>query len=333
MEERKRNFVVGLTTLGGVAGLIALLMLFGYVPAFLERGYEVRIELPRAAGLYRDSRVRYAGIDVGAVRAVRLQEPPKTGVIVTALIRPDVRIPERARFSVSQPLFGGGTAVDINIDDDLPEDPRYLPADDSAWVVGEIPDIATTFARELRSAIEQPVAQMERLTVQFEQLSDEWTIVGQNVNALIEARSPAAVDAGETPGNMATVLTRLDSRLAEMEQVLAGINRYVDDDELHADIRQTAASARELSGTAAASVEALRDRYIAVADDLSGAIASMQRTLELAGEPEGTLGKLLADPALYDNLNDAAERLQRTLDEAQLLVQKWRAEGLPVRVW
>ena len=82
MEDRKRNVAVGFTAVSGLAGLVVLLLLFGYVPQFLEKGYLLNIRLPDAGGLHRDSRVTLRGIDIGRVEEIKLLPPPSTDVHV-----------------------------------------------------------------------------------------------------------------------------------------------------------------------------------------------------------------------------------------------------------
>lgn len=334
MNERQRNMIVGLTTLAGLAGLIGLLMIFGYLPAILNRGYLVQIDLPRAAGLHEGSRVRYAGIDVGIVEDVELRMKPRPGVLVTARIRPEIELPENVQVAVTAPFFGGGASIDLSAPELLPgQTVAQLPTDGSALLQGDVPDLASTMVAELRSAMQEPVANLDRLTDEFEVLSEAWTKVGHNINELIETRDPDAVARGETTGNLATVLARTDQRLMELEEVLAGVNAYVNDADLREDVQQAAANTRALTDKVAGSVESLEKRYVAVADSLGGAIDSMKKTLDQAREPTGTLGRMLADPALYDNLNDAAQRMQKAIDDLRLLVQKWKAEGLPVDIF
>jgi hypothetical protein len=57
----------------------------------------------------------------------------------------------------------------------------------------------------------------------------------------------------------------------------------------------------------------------------------MQKLADKARKGDGTVGKLLNDPALYQNFNDAAERIQKAVDEMKLLIEKWKAEGVPVQ--
>lgn len=330
MSDHQRNVIVGLTTLAGLVGLVGLLMLFGYMPAILEQGYLVRVDLPRAAGLHDGSRVRLSGLDVGVVETVELRELPETGVVVTARIRSEVSLPENVDVAVSSPFFGGGASIDLSPPEGLTPPFETLPTDGTARLQGQIPNLASAMAQELRAAIEQPMTHLSQLTEDFDTLSNEWATVGRNINALIETREVAAVDDGQAKGNLSTVISRTDQRLAELERVLAGIDAYVNDESLREDVRTTAANARELTGKAADSVEVLQKRYVAVADRLGGAIDSMKKTLDQASRPDGTLGKMLADPALYDNLNDASQRMQKAIDDLRLLVQKWKAEGLPV---
>ena len=75
----------------------------------------------------------------------------------------------------------------------------------------------------------------------------------------------------------------------------------------------------------------LAQRYAGVADDLVGVIGSARAVIDKARTGSGTIGKLFHDPSLYENLNDTVDRVQQSLDEFRLLVQKWKAEGMPVQ--
>ena len=59
-------------------------------------------------------------------------------------------------------------------------------------------------------------------------------------------------------------------------------------------------------------------------------LRSLQSVAEKADRGDGSIGKVLNDPALYNNLNDALERMKQALKELQLLIQKWKKEGVPV---
>lgn len=215
--------------------------------------------------------------------------------------------------------------------------------DGTAVVTGRAAGMFEDVATSLKDVLEGPSATLNRVADDFNALSREWTMVGSNIRRLTNPDvTPEQVDAGEEVANLATVMARADKRMAELEQVLGGIDEYVNDDELRDDIKTTVANAREMTGKVMQTVESLRGdisggvdalkkSYVALADDLSKAVASTQKLVDQMSEGEGTVGKMVNDPKLYDNLNDAAERLNVALDEIRLLVEKWKKEGLPVQ--
>jgi phospholipid/cholesterol/gamma-HCH transport system substrate-binding protein len=319
MKERTISLIVGATTVAGIVGLVVLLSAVGGLNRAWETGYRLTIELPTAGGLHADSRVEYNGIDIGRIDSIRFQDAPKSGVLVAATItETGIELPDDVAARVVSPMLGGSASAHL-IRDPGPV-AGYLPTDGSAVVTGKP---AVDFS--------EVAQQMARLTDQFQGLSREWTRVGENINLLVEQRTTDEVDDGEAMGNLATVLDRADKRLAELRSAIEGVNSYVNDQELREDVRTTAANARELSQRFNDSLDTLRARYVAVADDLSATVQSMQKLADNALESDGTFGKMMNDPELYENLNDASQRLKAAIDDVRLLVEKWKAEGLPVQ--
>jgi phospholipid/cholesterol/gamma-HCH transport system substrate-binding protein len=331
MKESTISTIVGATTLAGLIGLAYLLTAVGGLSKAFESGYRVTIELPTAGGLHENSRVIYNGIDVGRIESVRFQDPPKVGVVAVALItNQQVQLPDDVKVTARFPSLLGGSAV-ADIGRETGPVTGHLPTDNSAVIMGEPAVDFSLIAEELRNALGGPMQEFQRISDNFDALSKEWKLVGENINQLVEMRSTNAVDDGEAIGNLATVLARADTRLVELRQAIDGINQYVNDEELRDDVRTAAANARSVSQRANDSLDTLRTRYVAVADDLSAAVQSMQMLADTTLEGGGTFGKMVSDPALYENLNDASERLKAAIDDVRLLVEKWKAEGLPVQ--
>jgi phospholipid/cholesterol/gamma-HCH transport system substrate-binding protein len=346
MKERSRNVMVGFTALIAVLGLAVMFILFGNMLELADKGYEVKVTMPNASGLNGGSLVQLDGINIGRVESVRLQPTPKTGVLLELKIDENVDVPSNVKVEVNPKLVGGTVSLEMTRAE-KPEAP--LPKDGSAQLEGQVGSIASALGESLKGTLGGPMQQLEKLTGQFEGLSQEWTQVGKNLNQLLEPRLAARVD-GEggvptTQPNMSTLVERTDQRMKELQQVLANLNRWVGDEQLLADFKATAANAKEasaklntgvdkitgLADSSRENVDQLTKRMMAVADDLSKAIGSMQQTIDKAREGDGTVGKLINDPALYNNLNDTAERLGAAATELQLLIQKWKAEGLPVQ--
>lgn len=342
-QERKRNIIVGLTTLGGLVGLVVLLTAFGYLPALLRSGYEVTLYMDDAAGLRADSRVTLWGREVGEVKQVGFSDPGAPAkTYATLLIDGEFDLPEGVDVRVETPIFGGGPVI--------------------ALVGGSAhgPTLSKDGTAQLRSAqIVNPVHQLEQAT-------DTLAKVGDNINTLFGDPQ----DGGQP--SLARVVLGLEDRLDQLEQVFAGADKWLNNDQLREDVNTTAANARRLSETLSQTVASLEQRYLALADaaeqrlgmvdktlksaqatldtasksiteiernyvaltaDAAKVITVIDRLVRQAETKDSTIGLLLSDPALYQNLNDTAERLKLMTDEARLLIDKWKAEGLPLKIF
>ncbi len=325
MNERMRDLLVGLTTTIGLVSLLGLMLLFGYIPTFLQDGYEITIELPTAAGLHEESEILLNGIKVGHVKSIEFNEDPFSGVNVVALIKKDILLPLGVFAEVqTASLLGGGANMALVIDGEQYISGEYLPVDGSAVIGGEAGSMFAMLTRELKDILERPLDQIDRL-------ADEWVLLGQNLNHLAEPRTTAEVDSGDKVGNLATIFARLDTRLIEAKKVLEGMQDYVCDEQLRTDIKQTASNANKITTEVADSIVSLRNRYVALADDVCKAVDSIQEFVDRAKDGDGTISRFINDPSLYNNLDDASERIKSAIDEMKLLMQKWKAEGLPVQ--
>lgn len=342
MGESKRNIAVGLTAIVGLAGLLSLLLLFGWVPGWVEKGYPVIVQLPNAAGLHEGSRVRLDGIDIGEVESVKFAPLGQQGVRVLVRINQTVRLPKNISAQVANSIFGGTPTIEMTVSGQ-PQPGQYLPRTGTPAVVhGQSGSLVASLSEQLRSEFKQPIERFNKLSDSLEKLSSRWTTVGGNINKLVEPRTTASVDTGKKVGNLATALARLDKRLAEMKSVIADVHAVTGDKQFRDNLKQAVANARKVSGklnhdvnqlsrSVQGNVQTLSKRYVALADHLSAAVDSMRKLSDQAQHGKGTLGKLLNDPALYNNLNDAAQQLQSAIKQGKLLLEKWKAEGVPIQ--
>ncbi len=350
--ERRHNIAVGLTAFLALAGLGFLLFSFGYLPGFLDSGYRVTLELDNAAGLHDSSRVTLAGYQIGLVEEVELVSPgpgESTRARVVLRIRDEIDIPENVTVRIETPIFGGGPTVVL-----MPSGPSTvtLPKDGTA----QLPEASVVNA----------LMQLEVVSTDINELKEAWVEVGGHLNTMFDE------DADNSTPNLPRVVLALEERLVQMERVLDGAERWTGNAALLDDVTQTAENLRELSETLDDRVAGLEERYVALADEMSALLADAGQAVEHADEAieqaetsmvnvearmvaladdasqtmsaidalvaqasaeDSTLGLLLNDPSLYENLDDTAERLQLLVDEARLLIAKWKAEGLPLNVF
>lgn len=340
MNEHARNFVVGLTALAGLLGFIYLVFIFGEVPAWVADTYRVTVTMDHAGGVTGGSRVRLNGVDVGYVESVRLREDAAEGVLIACQIESAYDIPSDARATAVTSLLGGGAQVAIRAErrPEVAVAAPPLPKDGSAVLHGRAPTDFATLTAEMERSVQQQLENFGRVTEKLVELSDQYILVGDRVATLLEERAVEDVDAGRVQANVTTLLARADARLAELHETIAQVNALLGDEQIHEDIRQTLANARlfsedarRLTESTERNLDTLMRRFVAVADDLARTLDSVDGLVADARQGEGTLGRFVQDPALYNDLQDAAGRLSDVLREAQLLLEKWAAEGVPIQ--
>jgi len=84
--------------------------------------------------------------------------------------------------------------------------------------------------------------------------------------------------------------------------------------------------ADQLEGEVAGVAKAI----VPVADQVSSTLAEVQTLLALATSGQGSVAQALNNPDLYLSLTDASTRLEKTLKDVQLLIEKLRAEGIKI---
>src|SRR5262245_41842273 len=101
-----RDFLVGVTALLGLAGLIVMLMLVGELDKFTERQYQFHVTLTNAAGLTTTSPVTLNGVRVGQVDETKVRQPPNVGAELTLRIKHGTQIPRACKLSINSSLVG-----------------------------------------------------------------------------------------------------------------------------------------------------------------------------------------------------------------------------------
>ena len=347
MKDRNRNIIVGVTAIAGLVALAYLIFMFGDMPALSGDFYKVTFRIDDASGLSEGSRVRLLGVDIGQISEVALMDDPSHGVALLGLIEQKYDIPAGSTVVSEASLLGGSAALNIIPPAEAGPKPA-LPRDGSATLEARSASLAKQLTGLTQGITEDLGRQLEnfgKVSESIVKLSEQYIAVGKRLEEMVEPRPLAEVDAGNVPANLSTVLMRADVRLAELRQTTERINALLTDEQIVGDIRastqnlrqftatanEVATNANELTVEAKAELAKLTDRYIQVADDLVESLDSLNALLADARAGKGSLGRLMQDPALYNSLTDMGVQFQDFIKEARLLIQKWKAEGLPVQ--
>ncbi len=325
MSPRTRNILSGLTAVVGLVGLGWMIFMFGEIPTWAEKVSPLYIDLPDAGGLARGSRVTFNGIEVGYVESVQHHSDPRRGVELLCQIDPEQRIPTHSKATVASGVLGGSASLAISMDRSVEGELTYLAPGD------RLTGSSSTLATRLEAQLDEGLQRFDDVSARIAALADQYVEVGKKLNDMLAERTIAEVDTGKAQPNLRTAIARADENLAALSKTIDHLNELVGNPQLKADISVSASNARQLTEDAKKSLDQLTKRYVAAADQLSQTLTRIDALAQKAQEGDGTVSKLLNDAALYQSLQDASERAGEALKEFKLLIQKWKAEGVPVQ--
>lgn len=339
MNKMISEFLVGLTVLLGLAGVSVLLLLFGEITGSRVERYPVYLQIADASGLTTASRVTLNGVPIGIIRAIRADADPRLGVIIELGLDARTRIPRDVSVSLERGLVGEATLA-------MRTSPlRSGAADPGHVAAGEtLRSNAAGVMDQISALLDDKLSAFADAAEDFRRLSESFARAGERLNDVLAPRTPAEVDEGAA--------ANLVSTIARFDDAVRSAGMWLGDDAARGDAKASIARFRELLDRAAEAVEswntaagtltrrvetlgdegtaALRD-FAATARTLNDTALEVQSIAAKINRGEGTAGLLVNNPDLYRSLNDAANRLEKSLTEAQLLLEKYRKEGIPLR--
>jgi phospholipid/cholesterol/gamma-HCH transport system substrate-binding protein len=271
MHNRKRNLIaVGLLTI--VAAAIFFWGLFWMLgtPVF-RSGMDVAVLFSDGGGLKRSDRVQVQGVQVGTVRSVDLH--PQGGVVVgLRLEREDLALATDTRATISGDVFG-------------------------AHVVDLIPGtsgISISPGDTLRGATSPQLAQLAS------DLGSRVESVLINADRLL---SPAAVaDVHATAAVLPASAQELRAAFAELRLASMALRRTAEN-------LEGAEAGTALRG-AISEVERSALALTSAAGRLEDSLGSFASVMEKINTGNGTLGRLVNDESMYDELNNTLREMR-----------------------
>lgn len=354
MAEGRRNLMVGVFVLAGVAALATLIVLFGRGPTWLVRGgtYPVYVRFDHAGGIREGTLVTVQGITIGRVEGVDVADLKRldAGVEVLVAIESQYVLPQGATAQTTEPVLGQGRPPIELLVRGLEGQP---PLQAGASITG--------VTRSAIDTIFPPgiVATFDTTARQIGDAADALTPVLEELEALLAARSPSDVDRpGGLQGNLTTALSRLDALLKHFNEVLGdpavksqlrdaianlhamsdkGTKVMSDLEAAAGDGRELMADARQLVSRADQTLITVDTRVTEVAQASVNGLDKIDQFMDhlnvigaQVSSGQGNVGRLLMDSKLYEALQITVERLSLTVEEFRALIAEWRAGKIRV---
>lgn len=324
MDERVIQFRVGVVVIVAaiIGGTLILLFREGDL---LTNQYTIYMDFAEAPGVLVDTPIRKNGVTIGRISHVELRDD---GVRLTATIDSKHRLRKRER-----PRIGTGSLLGDAVVD-------FVPGRDS--------DAAAMDFYESGDLIENGAVASDPLSV-LVNLEPDLTSAVRSIDEAGQNMSTAAESFNTLLGNNRDRLNRISQKtegaLDEFRASMAGVNKIVGDEEINRNLKRSLETLPELleevdetfemGRTAIATLQRVGNRAEKNLENLEGftrplgergeslvdnidrsvrnidlLLAQLVEFSKALNNRDGTLGRLVYDPSLYDRLNRAVGNVE-----------------------
>ena len=329
MNDRMMQFRVGVVVLATaiIAGI--LIVLFGDLPSLVQATYPLKMSFADARGVSNGTPVRKNGILVGRVADVELDE--KGGVSVVADIDSYVPIYKDEQPRIATTLLGDAE-IQLVPGRVVPPRQRIAPEEVLVGAVSRDPfEVFATLEPKLGSALEsltQASESVTKLSANLDRLllgeDDTFSKMVAKTEKALDAFSLAMDNINDVMGdanaraNLKQTLNGLPEVMNDLRTTVQGIGTTVDTADRN--LRNLEGLTRPL-GERGEGMVAQVDKTIGRLDEVLQQATLFTRALN---ESEGTLGKLVRDPKVYDDLAQAAANVNNLTKELRPIVDDVR---------
>jgi phospholipid/cholesterol/gamma-HCH transport system substrate-binding protein len=323
------QFRVGVVVLATaiIAGI--LIVLFGDLPSLVQATYPLKMSFADARGVSNGTPVRKNGILVGRVADVELDE--KGGVSVVADIDSYVPIYKDEQPRIASTLLGDAE-IQLVPGRVVPPRQRIAPEEVLVGAISRDPfEAFATLEPKLGSALEsltQASESVTKLSANLDRLllgeDDTFSKMVAKTEKALDAFSLAMDNINDVMGdanaraNLKQTLNSLPEVINDLRTTVQGIGTTVDTADRN--LRNLEGLTRPL-GERGEGMVAQVDKTIGRLDEVLQQATFFTRALN---ESEGTLGKLVRDPKVYDDLAQAAANVNNLTKELRPIVDDVR---------
>ncbi len=247
---------------------------------FRRPGYPLLTSFDSALGLETNTVVRMAGVKIGYVKNIRLV---KHRALITMSIFPSVEVPRGSKAALASigllgekyiEIFPGTEPGVCQPGEELPSLPS-ISFDQLGLLLVSIGEEIKQMSSSLRSLLGEK--EREKLSVTLDNLES----ISQELRHLLE----------ESGTDMKAGIANFSEGAAEIKNETKAISSQ---------IREVASSVNHFLQTSREDLKESLERLQALSDQLNDTLASIERILGRLEKGEGTAGRLLNDPGLYE---------------------------------
>lgn len=322
MDERVVRFRVGVMVLATGFITAILVLLFGDFSNFGQSTYAIYIAFPEAPGVTRDTPIRKSGILIGRVSNVVFadQEQQDRGfnVIVTARINGKYELKANENCQVNNSILGGETVLEF-----VPSSDRSRPT--TRLVDGDVaPGVVTPNPLQVFANLESSLTEA---IVSVAKTSDQVGRLAGRLGDLL----------GNNDEQLGRIVNKTELTMDKLRQAVESTNDLVSDPVIKENLKKTIAELPEVLQEMKTTVggvkntlqlvdnnlknvegltKPLGERGSQIISNIENSTAKLDTVLQefssfssRLNSQEGTLGQLMNNPDVYQQLNSAAANI------------------------
>jgi phospholipid/cholesterol/gamma-HCH transport system substrate-binding protein len=300
----KRELKIGVFLAGTFAILAAFIFIAGDMSTWFQKpGYELSALFPSATGLEKHAAARLAGVKIGYVKDIRLDQR-KARVVLA--IWPKYQVPKGSRAALASLGIAGERYIDISPS----EQAEYMQPGD------EIEAKASIGFDQIGSLAASIGDEIKAVSRSIREMTDEET--RQNLSGILNNLNGFTLELGEfiaaNKGELETGIRSFSRAAREFDQKLGSVSVSLEDT-----IRTVKTIAAENQESIKSNLQKLEE----VLTELQESVRLLRNSLEKIDKGEGTVGKLVQDPELYEEARETLGQVKKTVEP----LSRMRATG------
>lgn len=278
-----------------IIGIILFIFGFNYLKGenLLSSSRVFYTEYDNVEGLVPSTPVTISGLHVGKVLEISFKEDGSGKLVVKLLVDSDFDFSKNSKAELYDTGIIGGKAIAIVPVFDNAENAKegdYLLSGKKAGLT----DLVNQRLTPLQDKIENMMASADQLLKNLNDVFDE-----------------------ETKGNLKKSIAELSTTMASFKNTSASLNQMIKNNQEHIDSVLT--NADKITGNLANITKTISESNLdETIKSLESTLKGFDSMLSAMENGEGTMGKLLKDEELYNNLKGASEELEELLRDIKL---------------
>ncbi|MBP3192821.1 MlaD family protein [Natronogracilivirga saccharolytica] len=287
MKKIHNEIKIGLTIV--IAMLIAIIgfRLMQDIPIF-RPSLQLNTSFERVDGISAGSSVYMSGVKIGSVNRVRLEGPDSVLVVMNLSYTEGVPVGSKAFIESSDLIGGKRIRIQFSRETEMVEDGGYIEGVYERTGIEELEH----FADEIRPGVTRSTESLAEVLEEVDQLLKDGG--RENINQALVALNSSSQQ----------VNTLLERRSEDLDQSIVSLRKFMANLDTLSHGRQTQLDEILIN------LETTSKELGLISEELGGVSTELNTMMQNINSGDGTVGRLIQDPSLYENLDSLAINLK-----------------------